>query len=93
MTDYEKTQIRLLQEKGYGYKKIATTLAIILAVCRFLLLYHDVVAFSTNRRHEFSCRRFYLFVRNLIDSVFLPFFKLFFAFFAIKISTGDSSMC
>ena len=26
MTDYEKTQILLLQEKGYGYKKIATTL-------------------------------------------------------------------
>ena len=23
MTDYEKSQIRQLQEKGYGYKKIA----------------------------------------------------------------------
>ena len=28
MTDYEKSQIRQLQEKGYGYKKIATTLSL-----------------------------------------------------------------
>ena len=28
MTDFEKSQIRQLQEKGYGYKKIATTLSL-----------------------------------------------------------------